>query len=177
MTLYAAILFLHLFGVVTLFFAFGIEWAAVSFLRSAKSLEEVQSWMRLARLAPIINGPALLLAILSGGYLASLISAFKQGWIPASFLGIAVVALLGGVLNAPKMRALRLASSNGYEAVVPILRSSVLPVSVRLRTFTTLSIVFMMAAKLSLASSMLVLFAGLVVGFLLSIPALASKNA
>jgi len=37
MTLYALILFLHLTGVVALFLAFGIEWAAISFLGKATS--------------------------------------------------------------------------------------------------------------------------------------------
>src|SRR5215813_6388554 len=115
MTLYALILFVHLAGVVTLFLAFGVEWTAFSFLSSAKSAEEADQWLRLARLAPLINGPALLVAILSGGYLASHIGAFKQGWVSASFVGIVVVAALGGAINAPKLRAIRLAIPEGGE--------------------------------------------------------------
>src|SRR5256885_7626918 len=119
MTVYALVLFLHLTSVVTLFLAFGIEWAAISFLGKATSPAEAQTWLRLGRLAPLINGPALLVAILSGGYLASLIRAFKQGWVPASFIGIAVVALLGAAINVPKMRAIRLAGPPGSDAPFP----------------------------------------------------------
>jgi hypothetical protein len=176
MTLYALILFIHLAGVVTLFLAFGIEWAAISFLRKANSPEEAQTWLRLGRLAPLINGPALLLVIVSGGYLASIIGAFKQGWIPASFIGIVVVAVLGGAINAPKMRAIRLAIPKGGDALSAALRTKLLPVSVRLRTFAALSIIFMMAAKLPLGPSLLALIAGLIVGLLASVPALA-RNA
>jgi len=175
MTLYALILFLHLTGVVTLFLAFGIEWAAISFLGKANSPEEAQTWLRLGRLGPLINGPALLLVILSGGYLASIINAFKQGWIPASFIGIAVVAALGGAINVPKMRAIRLAIPTGGDALSTALRAKLLPVSVRLRTFAALGIVFMMAAKLPLGPSLLALVAGLVVGLLASVPALTRK--
>src|SRR5262249_24728884 len=89
---------------------------------------------------------ALLLAILSGGYLASLIGAFKQGWVSASFVGIVVVAALGGAINAPKLRAIRLAIPEGGEKLSTALRNKLLPVSVRLRAFAALSIVFMMAA-------------------------------
>lgn len=177
MTLYALILFVHLTGVVTLFLAFGIEWAAISFLRKANSPEEAQTWLRLGRLAPLVNGPALLVVILSGGYLASIISAFKQGWIPASFIGIAVVAALGGAINAPKMRAIRLAIPQGGAVLSAALRTKLLPVSVRLRTFATLGIVFMMAAKLPFCPSVLALVAGLVVGVLLSVPTLTRKPA
>src|SRR5262249_20349191 len=161
MTLYALILFVHLTAAVTLFLAFGIEWAAISFLGKAKSPDEANTWLRLARLAPLINGPALLLAILSGGYLASLISAFKQGWIPGSFVGITVVALLGGAINAPKLRAIRLAIPEGGEKLFAALHSKALPISVRLRTFAALGIVFMMAAKLPFIQCMLVLLVGL----------------
>ena len=177
MTLYALTLFVHLTAAVTLFLAFGLEWAAISFLAQANSADEAQSWLRLARVAPLVNGPALLLAILSGGYLASLISAFKQGWIPASFVGIAVVALLGGIINAPKMRAIRLAIPEGGDRLFAALRNKALPASVRLRTFAALSIVFMMATKLPFAQCMLTLLAGLLLGFLFCIPGFARKAA
>src|SRR5215467_8334964 len=106
MTLYGFIVFIHLTGAVALFLAFGLEWAAISFVCKSNTSQEAQTWLRLARIGPLVNGPALLVTILSGGYLASLISAFKQGWVPASFIGIAVVALLGGAINAPKMRTI-----------------------------------------------------------------------
>lgn len=177
MTLHVLIVFVHLAGAVTLFLAFGIEWAAISFLGTAKSSEEAQSWLRLARLGPLINGPALLVAILSGGYLASLISAFKQGWVSASFVGIVVVAVLGGAINAPKMRAIRLAIPNGGVALSAALQNKALPVSVRLRTFAALSIVFMMVAKLSFGQSILALIGGLLVGLVISVPLLTRKPA
>jgi len=177
MTLYSLVLFVHLTGVVALFLAFGLEWAAISFLGKVTSPAEAQPWLRLGRTASLVNGPALLVAILSGGYLASLIGAFKQGWIPASFLGIAVVALLGGAINAPRMRAIRLAIPKGGEALSAALQNRLLPVSVRLRTFATLGIVFMMAAKLPFWPSASALLAGLFLGLLVSIPVFIRKPA
>lgn len=177
MTLYALILFLHLAGVVTLFLAFGIEWAAISFLGKANSSEEAQTWLRLGRLAPLINGPALLVVILSGGYLASISHVFRQGWIPASFIGIGVVALLGGAINAPKLRAIRLAIPKGGDALSAALRTKLLPVSVRLRTFAALGIVFMMVAKLPFGQSVLAVVGGFALGLLFSIPVLVRKSA
>jgi hypothetical protein len=177
MTTYSLVLFTHLTGAVALFLSFGLEWAAISFLGSSSTPEEAKHWLRLGRLAPLINGPALLVAILSGGYLASLISAFKQGWIPGSFVGVAVVALLGGVINVPKMRAIRLAIPIGGNALSAALHTRTLPIAVRLRTFVALSIVFMMATKLPFAQCMLALLAGLVVGLLSCIPVFTRKAA
>lgn len=177
MSAYTLTLFLHITSVLVLFLAFGIEWAAISFLGKTSTSEESAPWLRLAKLGPLINGPALLLAILSGGYLASLISAFKQGWVPASFIGIAIVALLGGVINAPKMRAIRLAIPKGGQALTVALKTKALPVSVRLRTFTTLAIVFTMTAKLPFGQCMLALLGGLLLGLLFSIPVFTRKLA
>jgi hypothetical protein len=47
---------------------------------------------------------------------------------------------------------------------------------VRLRTFTTLAIVFTMAAKLPFARCMLALLAGLLVGLFISIPVFLRKS-
>ncbi len=177
MTLYALILFIHLTGAVSLFLAFGIEWAAISFLGNASSAEEAKPWLRLARLSPLINGPALGVVILSGGYLASIIHVMKQGWIPASLVGIVVVAFLGSVINVPKMRAIRLAIPDGGEKLSSALRNKLLPISVRLRTFLALAIVFMMVAKLPFTQSMLSLLGGMILGLLFCIPIFARKAA
>ncbi|MBS1842745.1 MAG: hypothetical protein JSS69_00625 [Acidobacteria bacterium] len=170
-------IFIHISSALILFFAFGIEWAAVSFLGKAQNAEEAGHWLRLAKLAPIVNGPALLVAILSGAYLASLNSAFKQGWVSASFIGIAIVAAIGGAINVPKLRAIRAAIPNGGPSLAAALQTRALPVSVRLRTFTTLAIVFTMVTKPPFGRSLLELFAGLIIGFLLSIPALTRNKA
>lgn len=178
MTLYNLVLFVHLTGVVALFLAFGIEWAAISFLGTAKSPEEAKQWLQLGRLAPLINGPALGVLILSGGYLAYLTGpgTMKQGWIIAALLGIVVVGALGGAINVPKMRAIRQATSESGEKLPVLLRGKALPISVRLRTFAALSIVLMMTAKLPLAQSLLVLLAGLVVGLFFCIPLFGRKT-
>jgi hypothetical protein len=175
MTLYVLIIFIHITSALALFIAFGIEWTAIAFLARAATPAEAQTWLRLGKLAPLINGPALGVLILSGGYLASLTGAMKQGWIPASFLGIAVVMLFGAFINTPRMRAIRLALPAGGEKLSAALHTKLLPVSVRLRSFIALGIVFLMAAKLPFGQSMLALAGGAVLGFLFSIPVFASK--
>jgi Predicted integral membrane protein (DUF2269) len=177
MTLFALIVFIHLTGAVALFLAFGLEWAAISFLGNSNTPQEAQAWLRLGRLGPLINGPALGVLILSGGYLAHLNGSMKQGWIPASLVGILVVGAFGGAINVPRMRAIRLAIPESGEKLSSALHNKLLPISVRLRTFSALSIVFMMVAKLPFAQSMLALLGGLILGLLFSIPVATRKPA
>ncbi len=177
MTLYALILFIHVTGAVALFLAFGLEWAAISFLGNSNSPQEAQQWLRLGRLAPLINGPALGVLILSGGYLAHLSGAMKQGWIPASLVGILVVGTLGGAINVPKMRAIHQAISEGGEKLSSALRNKSLPISVRLRTFAALGILLMMVAKGPFVQSMFILLGGLALGLLVCIPVFGRKAA
>ncbi len=176
MSIYTAVLFVHVSFALLLFIAFAIEWASVNYLRAAKSPEEAQTWLGFGRYAPLFNGPALAVLVLTGGYLASVLDAFKFGWIPASLLGIAIVMLLGIIINMPKMRAIRLAIPKGGETLDKALHNSLLPVSVRLRTFLALSIVFMMATKVKFQHCLLALLTGILLGLLCSIPVLRSKT-
>jgi hypothetical protein len=177
MSVYTFVLFIHVASALLLFIAFAIEWAAVNYLRKATTPAEAQTWLGFGRYAPVFNGPALAVLILTGGYLASVLGAFKFGWIPGSLIGIAIVMLLGIVINVPKMRAIRLAIPNGGEALQKALHNPLLPLSVRLRMFLALSIVFMMATKVKLGNCLLAMAVGLIIGLLFSIPVLRRKSA
>jgi hypothetical protein len=177
MSTYTFVLFLHVAAALLLFVAFGIEWATVTYLRQATTPAEAQLWLRYGRFSPALNGPALAVLVLTGGYLASVLGAMKFGWIPCSLLGIAIVMLLGVAINVPKMRKIRLAIPAGGEALTAALQNKMLPVSVRLRTFLALAIVFMMATKVRFEYCLLALLSGLVLGLLLSIPFLTRKQA
>ena len=179
MTLYTIILFSHLLGALALFIGFGLEWTAVGLLRRSKTSEQARAWLRVYAVSPPISGPALLLLILSGGYLAYLSGLMEQGWIPATLVGIAVVVLFGIAFNMPRLRAIRKALPAGNEplsaSVIALLNHPILAMSVRLRTMLALGIVFLMATKQPFGVSMLVFACALIVGLLLSIPAWLSK--
>ncbi|GAC1630945.1 MAG: hypothetical protein NVS9B14_02160 [Candidatus Acidiferrum sp.] len=175
MSVYTLVLFIHVSSALLLFIAFGIEWATVNYLRAAKTPEDAQTWLGFGRYAPVFNGPALAILVLTGGYLASVLGAMKLGWIPGSLIGIAIVMLLGIVINVPKLRAIRLAIPKGGEALSIALQNNLLPISVRLRTFLALSIVFMMATKVKFEYCLLALLSGLILGALFSLLALRRK--
>ena len=177
MSTYTLVLFIHVASALLLFIAFGIEWATVTYLRQVSTSAEAQMWLRYGRFSPALNGPALAVLVLSGGYLASVLGAMKLGWIPGSLIGIAVVMLLGIVINVPKMRRIRLALPAGGEALTAALQNKMLLVSVRVRTFVALSIVFMMATKVRFEYCLLALLCGLILGLLSSLPVLRRASA
>jgi len=177
MSTYTFVLFIHVASALLLFIAFGIEWATVTYLRQATTPAEAQMWLRYGRFSPVLNGPALAVLVLTGGYLASVLGAMKFGWIPGSLIGIVIVMLLGIVINVPKMRRIRLAIPTGGEALTAALQNKMLLVSARLRAFAALGIVFMMATKVRFEYCLLALLCGLVLGLLSSLPALRRKPA
>lgn len=174
MTHYSITLFIHLISALALFIGFGLEWTASALLRRSTNAEQARAWLRVYRVSSPVSGPALLLLILSGGYLASLIGVMKQGWIPATFIAIAVVVALGVAINVPRLGRVRKALAAGSGELAPELRArlqdGLLATSVRLRISIAAGIVFLMATKLPFGSSMLALGCAAVFGLLLSIP-------
>ncbi len=179
MTLYTATLYIHLLSAFALFIGFGLEWTASALFRRATTAEQARAWIRVYRVSPPISGPALAVVILSGGYLASVIGAMKQGWIPATLIAIAIAVLLGIVINVPRLGAIRKALPAGDEPlsgeVRARLQDRLLATSVRLRICIAAGIVYLMASKLPFAPSMLVLALAVIAGLLLSIPAWMAK--
>lgn len=181
MTTYSIILFLHLLSAVALFIGLGLEWTASALLRRSSNAEQARAWLRVYRVSPPLSGPALLLLILSGGYLASLTGLMKQGWIPATFIAIAVAILLGILINGPRLGKIRKALPSGNEDLSADLRArlhdALLATSVRVRIFIAAGIVFLMATKLPFWPAMIALACAMGFGLLISIPAWRAKSA
>src|SRR5258708_27751807 len=181
MTLFSIVLFLHLAGALALFIGYGIEWAASSLFRNASTSEQVVAWLRIFKVSPPLAGAGLGILLLSGGYLASLSGAMKQGWIPATLIGIFLALALGMGLILPRMKAIRSALPSGNEPVSAALRArltdSILLTAIRVRVLLATGIVYLMAAKLSFVPSLLVLALAVILGLLFSIPVWNKKSA
>jgi len=171
MTPYAIGLFIHFLGMAGLFIGYGLEWAASSLLRRSTSSDQVRSWLRIYRLSLPISGPALLILILSGGYLASVTGSMKQGWIEASLVGIAFALGIGFVLILPRMKALRAALPESdallSEKGRALVQDPMIVTLIRMRAILALGIVYLMTVKPeSLATSLFILLGSIVVGML-----------
>jgi len=175
MTYYSLALFFHFVGLAMLFIGYGVEWIVSAFLRGATTTDQVRAWLRVYRTSLPVSGPGLLVLILSGGYLAHISGAMKNGWMSASMIAIVVALGIGFMFILPRVKAIRAALPEG-SAVLPanataLLRAPGLPTLIRVRALLALGIVYLMTAKPdTLASSLIVLGAAIVLGLLASAP-------
>ena len=175
MTIYTVVLYAHLLGAVALFIGQGIEWTASSLFRGASSTEQVRAWLRVFKVSPPLTGIGIAVLLLSGGYLAQLSGAMKQGWIPATLLAIGVALGLGFALILPRMNKIRKTLPSLNEPVSPELGARltdpILLSAIRIRVLLAVGILYLMAAKMPFTPSLLALLVALVVGLLFSAPA------
>ena len=174
MTVYTVVLYSHLLGGFALFIGYGIEWVSSWLFRNAASTEQVRSWLRVFNVSPPLSGAGLGVLLLSGGYLAALSGAMKQGWIPATLLAIGIALLLGFVLILPRMRKIRTALPSLNEPVSAALRARlsdpILLSAIRIRVLLAAGIVYLMVAKIAFTPSLIALAVALGAGFLFAIP-------
>ncbi|HXT27058.1 MAG TPA: hypothetical protein VN749_19745 [Candidatus Eisenbacteria bacterium] len=174
MTVYTLVRYSHLLGAIALFIGFGIEWTASSLFRNASSTEQVRAWLRVFKVSPPLSGAGLGVLLLSGGYLASLSGAMKQGWIPATLLAIGIALILGFAFILPRMNKIRKVLPSVNEPVSPELRNRlsdpVLLSAIRIRVLLAVGIVYLMAAKIPFMPSLIGLAIALVAGLLVSLP-------
>ena len=180
MSPYTIPVFVHLLGALALFVGYGIEWGVSALFRKASSTEQLSSWLRVFKISPPLSGAGLLVLFLSGGYLASLSGTMRQGWIPATFVGIIVALALGFALILPRMRGIRSALTAGSEALPTALRARladpVLLTAIRVRVLLATGIVYLMVAKLPLVPSLVVLAVAAILGVLLSVSTWSQKT-
>lgn len=179
---YTLALFFHFVGLVGLFVGYGLEWIVSALLRKATTTDQVRAWLRIYRTSLPISGPGLLILILSGGYLASLSGAMKEGWISASLLAIFFALAIGFAFLLPRVRAIRGALPEGSAAlpanVAALLQAPAIPTLIRVRALLALGIVYLMTVKpQSLVMSLLVLVVAIVLGVLASAGAFSKPKA
>ena len=173
MTVFSIVLFLHLAGALALFIGYGIEWTASALFRNASSGEQVRAWLRVFRVSPPLSGAGLGVLLLSGGYLASVSGAMKQGWIPATLIGIFLALALGFALILPRMGRIRKTLPSANEPLSAALRANlsdpILLSAIRVRVLLAAGIVYLMAAKLPFTESLYVLAIAAILGILFSV--------
>lgn len=169
MTPYAIGLFFHFVGMVGLFVGYGLEWTASSLLQRATTSDQARAWLRIYKLSMPISGPGLLVLIISGGYLASVTGAMKQGWISGALLGIVFALGIGFVFVLPRVRTIRAGIPEGNapltEAALARVKDPMVATLIRVRFMLALGIVSLMTTKPQmLITSLFVLLGAIVVG-------------
>jgi len=172
MTVYSAVLFLHLAGSLVLFAALVLEWFGVDFLHHAISAEQAHLGFRLTAVAPRLAGPSAAVIVLSGGYLSAHIAGWRQGWVQVSLLTVLVIAVVGIAFSGPQMRALRKVQfepTGRLPSDVRLrLQDSRLLVSICLRSALLLGVVFLMASRTGFAESLAAMGCAAILGLILA---------
>jgi Predicted integral membrane protein (DUF2269) len=176
MSNYLLAMFFHFVGLAGLFVGYGLEWIVSGLLRKATTVEQVRAWLRVYKTSLPISGPALLVLIVSGGYLASLSGAMKQGWLSASLLAIVFALGIGFVFILPRVRALRGSLPEGGGALpaktLELLGAPAVPTLIRVRVLLALAIVYLMTVKPdSFTESLITLGVAIVLGIVASVGA------
>ena len=175
MNVLAQVTFLHLAGMAGLFIGYGLEWVSTARLRCATTGNEARTWLGTYRVSLPLSGPALLLLIFTGGYMAGVTGASKEGWIVVSFLGIVVALGIGFGLLMPAMKRIKAALPEGDAALTGAalsrVQDGVIVTLIRTRMFLALGIVYLMIVKPSLIASCGVLLIAMAIGALTSLGA------
>ncbi len=181
MSVYVNVLFLHFVGMAGLFIGYGLEWTATSFLRKATTAQNARHWLGTYRLSLPLSGPALLLLIFTGGYMAAMTRVSSAGWILATFVGIVIALGVGFALVMPRMKAIKMAlpaedAALSADALARV-QNPMIVTLIRVRAFLALGIVYLMTTKPPIGLSFAVILGAMVIGLLFSASAWSKKAA
>jgi len=150
MNTYSAVVFLHVIAAMGLFAALVIEWMSLRLLRRSASYEQGRESMAVSGLVAKVGGPATLVALASGIYLARSIGAWNRSWVTVAIPTMVVIAIAGVPSARIRKRLDKLIAVNaGSLPGEP--RTQLTPriwaASLRVRTALLLGLVYEMTAK------------------------------
>lgn len=173
--LYPSLVFLHVVSAMGLFAAIGIETVALRGLRRETTPAGARASIDLFGIGSRVGSVSMLL-ILTAGIALMVIAWHRQPWITAAFIGIAAMAVLGGIVSGRRLRRVRasLAGETGPQLSAGFMRarsSGALVASQIVRIAIATGIVGLMTVKPDAAGSALILSAAALAGVIISIPA------
>src|SRR5262245_41102309 len=174
MTMRSLALFTHVLGILALFVALAVEWAAVELLRTTDQAQPSPFARSLLRKLPAFTAIAVALILASGIELAVPFGRLRSPWVGVSFAAMVLMGGLGGAALRPLIRSL---GSNGdaTDAWRRHASNSFLRLSLRARIGVGLGIVYVMVAKPDLFESTASITIGLVVGVAVGVAATRTR--
>ncbi len=168
------VLFAHVVGVLALFVALALEWLSLESVRRSTARPEALTWLRVSAALPRVSGLALALILASGFYLGARVGVLGNDWMRASYAALLLMAIIGGPVAGPRIRALRRAAEDPSDRALPALRAaasdSLLRVSLRVRVVFGLAVVYLMIGKPDAGDSLLVMGLAAVLAIVTSVP-------
>jgi hypothetical protein len=164
MNTYSSVVFLHVIAAMGLFAALVIEWMSLRLLRRSASYEQGRESMAVWGLVARVGGPATVVALASGIYLAQAISAWNRSWVAVAIPTLVVIAIAGVPSARIRKRLAKLFDVN-TGSLPDELRTQLTPrtwvVSLRVRTALLIGLVYEMTAKPAEGVLAIVAFAAL----------------
>jgi hypothetical protein len=169
MTLYSAVLFLHILCVLGLSVAMSFEWMSLSRMRAARSMAEIRAWVNPVPTLPAIAITSLLLLLFSGMFLTVQLQAGALAWPRVSFIALLVIAPFGAVTGR-RMLGVRAtvdtATDDDLETLRKRINASFLALSLGIRTGAIVGIILIMTSKPGLVACLGILLLALVLGLI-----------
>jgi hypothetical protein len=171
MTLFSAVLFIHVLSAITVFVALTFEGSILFRLRSAETLDELRFPAHAFRRLGPIYGVAFAGILLGGIYLAASLH-LKATWVPVALLSTLVLLAVGGIVTGRRMSRIRRALSESQPAFQPasaIANSDALVCSYGFRAGILVGVLYLMTAMPALLTSLLVLTLTCVAGIVVAL--------
>jgi hypothetical protein len=167
-SLYSVALFLHITGTLGVFAGLALDWAALSALRRATTVDQVREWISVYPLLQRI-GPASVGLLLIFGLYMTVTAWGPTAWISLGFFSLIAIAVLGAVSGVRLGRAAPsiVARSGTLSADArAALRRPLFVWSLGLRVALALAVVFLMTVKPETPAALAVVGGALVLGAL-----------
>lgn len=167
MTLYSAVLFVHVASALGVFAALCVEAVALLHLRKATTANEARLWLEFAPGLTALTAASFLVLLLSGIFMTTQSSEWILAWVRVALGALLLLGPLGAVAGR-KMRAIRNACAandrNGVDLIAK-LRDPFLKFSINIRAAVVLGIVLLMTAKPELRQSLGIIVSAVFLGF------------
>ena len=165
---YKIALFLHVTGTLLLFAAIVIEWLCIIDFRKSTDFENIKGAIFSYSKSVIISPIAILLILVPGIYMMTL-GWENASWIIIAFVGMILLAVIGGVLTSKKMKAIKkiVSKENKVSSELrSLLNNNSLILSLKIRTTVLLGIIYLMTVKPDLTGSIVTLIVSVILGFI-----------
>jgi hypothetical protein len=166
MTLYSAVLFVHVasaFGIVA---ALSLAAVTLARLRRASTVNEARLWIEFAPGVPALAIVSLVLLLLSGIFMTVQMAAWTLAW-PRVAMGALLLIGPFGVVTGKRLRAIQIAcaaSRPNESEILAKLRDPFLVFSMNMRIALVLGILLLMTAKPEMRQSLGIVVSAIVLG-------------
>jgi hypothetical protein len=141
------LLFVHVISAMGVFATLGMETLALMQIRRATDITAARTALGTLGAGQRVGGPSIVVLLLSGFYLATAFWHWKGAWIGLGFLGLVLIAAVGGLMTARTVGRLRKALETGGEIAAVQQAHPTLRTSFAARLTLLIAVVYLMTVK------------------------------